>query len=78
MLNKATSVSENETSSLITNNLLSIEKTTKIMITHRLDEETLNKFDQIIVMKNGQIVEFGTYKELIDNKSIFKSLVELN
>ena len=78
MLNKATSVSENETSSLITNNLLSIENTTKIMITHRLDEETLKKFDQIIVMKNGQIVEFGTYKELIDHKSIFKSLVELN
>ena len=78
MLNKATSVSENETSSSITNNLLSIENTTKIMITHRLDEETLKKFDQIIVMKNGQIVEFGTYKELIDNNSIFKSLVELN
>jgi ABC-type multidrug transport system fused ATPase/permease subunit len=29
-------------------------------------------------MKNGNIVEFGTYKELIDNNATFKSLVELN
>ena len=78
LLDEATSALDNETASSITNNLLSIENTTKIMITHRLDEETLKKFDQIIVMKNGQIVEFGTYKELIDNNSIFKSLVELN
>ena len=25
------------------------------MITHRLDEEILSRFDQIIVMKNGKI-----------------------
>jgi ATP-binding cassette subfamily C protein len=48
------------------------------MITHRLDEEMLSKFDEIIVMKNGNIVEYGTYKELIDNNATFKSLVELN
>ena len=48
------------------------------MITHRLDEEILNQFDEIIVMKNGQIVEFGTYNELMANNATFKSLVELN
>ena len=47
------------------------------MITHKLDEEVLNKFDQIIVMKKGKIVEFGTYKELVNKNGIFKSLVEL-
>ena len=30
-----------------------------------------------IVMKNGKIVEFGSYEELINNNSTFKSLVEL-
>ena len=68
---------DNETSSSITNNLLRINNTTKIMITHRLDEEILNQFDEIVVMKNGQIVEFGTYKELLNKNGIFKSLVEL-
>ena len=48
------------------------------MITHRLDEEVLNKFDQIIVMKNGKIVECGTYYELINKNAIFKSLVEVS
>ena len=48
------------------------------MITHRLDEEILSKFDEIIVMKNGNIVEFGTYRKLMDNNATFKSLVELN
>ena len=78
LLDEATSALDNETSSSITNNLLQINNTTKIMITHRLDEEMLSKFDEIIVMKNGNIVEFGTYKELIDKNATFKSLVELN
>ena len=77
LLDEATSALDNETSLSITNNLLGIENTTKIMITHRLDQETLSKFDEIIVMKNGNIVESGTYKELIDKNGTFKSLVEL-
>lgn len=77
LLDEATSALDNETSASITNNLLAIDNTTKIMITHRLDEETLTKFDEIIVMKNGEIVEFGTYNELMDNNSTFKSLVKL-
>ena len=78
LLDEATSALDNETSLSITNNLLQIDNTKKIMITHRLDEEILTKFDEIIVMKNGNIAEYGTYKELIDNNATFKSLVELN
>ena len=78
LLDEATSAIDNETSASITNNLLAIDNTTKIMITHRLDEEILSKFDEIIVMKNGNIVEYGNYKKLMDNNATFKSLVELN
>ena len=77
LLDEATSALDNESATHITNNLLEIDNTTKIMITHRLDEGILTKFDEIIVMKNGNIVEFGTYKELINKNGIFKSLVEL-
>ena len=77
LLDEATSSLDNETSSDITNNLLDINNTTKIMITHRLDEASLKKFDEIVVMKNGNIVEFGTYNELMNKNGIFKSLVEL-
>ena len=78
LLDEATSALDNEISASITNNVLAIDKTTKIMITHRLDEEILKKFDEIIVMKNGSIVEYGTYKGLMDNNATFKSLVQLN
>ena len=78
LLDEATSALDNETSQSITNNLLGIDNTIKIMITHRLDEELLKKFDEIIVMKNGEIVENGSYDELIKNNSTFKSLVEIS
>lgn len=47
------------------------------MITHRLDEEVLTKFYEIIVMKNRNIVEYGSYKELMNNNATLRSLVEL-
>lgn len=77
LLDEATSALDNETATHITNNLLEIDNTTKIMITHRLDEGILTKFDEILVMKNGNIVECGNYNELINKNGIFKSLVEL-
>lgn len=77
LLDEATSALDNETATHITNNLLELDNTTKIMITHRLDEGILTKFDEILVMKNGNIVECGSYNELINKNGIFKSLVEL-
>lgn len=78
LLDEATSALDNETAISIINNLLEIDNATKIMITHKLDEEVLLKFDEIIVMKNGMIVEFGNYNELINNNSTFKSLIEFS
>ena len=77
-LDEATSALDNETHSVVTDNLLAIENATKIMITHRIDEENMRKFDEIIVMKNGKIAEFGKYDELMKNDAIFKSLVEFS
>ena len=77
-LDEATSALDNETSTSIIRHLLAIDNTTKIMITHKLDEELLRKFDEIIVMKHGTIVEFGTYDKLMDNNATFKSLVEFS
>ena len=77
-LDEATSALDNETSASIIRHLLAIENTTKVMITHKLDEEILRRFDEIIVMKHGKIVEFGTYDKLMDNNATFKSLVEFS
>lgn len=39
------------------------------MVTHRLD---ITKFaDKIYVMENGEIVESGSFQELLDKKTLF-------
>lgn len=46
---------------------------TVIAVVHRLD--IIDTYDRIAVMKNGRIVEFGTYKELIAKNGFLYSLV---
>ena len=77
LMDEATSALDNETSKAIIDNVLNFNDTTRIMITHKLEESTLKKFDEIIVLKNGQIVENGDFDTLINNNYIFKSLYEI-
>ncbi len=46
---------------------------TVIAVIHRLD--TIVNFDKIAVTKAGKIVEFGTYKELLENKGMLHELI---
>lgn len=59
-------VSEKEIQNAI-NNLT--KKKTTFIVAHRLS--TIKNADKIAVIKNGQCVEFGTYKELMDKKGEF-------
>ena len=55
----------------IEDRLLQIEDLTLITITHNLRKELLEKYDAIILMENGKIIERGTYHELISTNSHF-------
>ncbi|GAB6283016.1 MAG: thiol reductant ABC exporter subunit CydC [Ignavibacterium sp.] len=66
------SISEMKIFNLITK--LKNEKTI-ILITHRL--VNLEKADQIIVMRNGKIIESGTHTHLITNNAYYKRMLEL-
>ena len=46
---------------------------TVIAAVHRLD--IIESFDKVAVMKAGKLVEFGTYKELIEQKGILHELI---
>lgn len=48
------------------------EKSTIIMITH--DMKILNKFDKVIVLDKGRVVEVGTYSELYRAKGLLYAL----
>ena len=48
---------------------------TLIIITHKL--KSIQDFDNIIVMKNGEIEEHGTHDFLLDNNGTYKKLYEI-
>lgn len=49
---------------------------TKFMISHHLSY--LNNYKQIIVMKDGEIVEFGSYNELVNSNGEFNRLFKIS
>lgn len=49
---------------------------TIVMIAHRL--KTVKNCDVIYLMKQGRIVEQGTYQQLIDNNPMFKKMAEFS
>ena len=48
--------------------LLNLEDKTLITITHKMSEDLLNLYDEIIFMKNGKIIEIGKFKDLIEKE----------
>lgn len=74
LLDESTSALDNETAFSIEKSLLELEGVTSIVITHKLMEEILKKYDEIIVMRDGTIVERGEFNELISEKGYFYSL----
>lgn len=78
ILDEATSSLDNITTNKIINSVLSLEGTSSIVITHQLNYELLSKYNHIYVMKNGQVIEEGKLHALLENKSYFYSLYNVN
>lgn len=71
-LDEATSALDNVTQQKVLDSIYKL-KSTVVMVAHRLS--TVKDFDRIIVIKNGNIVEQGTYEKLIKNNGYFSELV---
>jgi ABC-type multidrug transport system fused ATPase/permease subunit len=70
ILDEATSALDSESEKQIFRNLSNIYKDkTMVMVSHRLS--TIKDVDEIIYMDKGQVVERGTYSELIEKKGLF-------
>ena len=78
LMDEATSALDNETSMNIVDEILSIPNLLKIIITHNLNEKLLEKFDEIIVLKEGKIVEKGNFNDLMKENNIFASLYKVS
>ena len=78
LMDEATSALDNETSMNIVDEILSIPNLLKIIITHNLNEKLLEKFDEIVVLKEGKIVEKGNFNDLMKENNIFASLYKVS
>ena len=75
VLDEATSSVDPETESQIQSGIQELTRgRTSIIIAHRLS--TLMHADKILVLKNGEILEFGLRKELLQQRSIFYKLCQ--
>ena len=74
LVDEATAALDAETAHQVSSAILGLEDVTVIAVTHALDESLLRQYDSIITLKNGSIVEMGTFDELIADKGYFYSL----
>ena len=75
LFDEATSALDAENEKIIHDNLQSFFRgKTVIIVAHRLS--TVKNADQIIVLKNGQIVEQGNHQELVSKKADYFNLVK--
>lgn len=76
IMDEATSALDNETERSISNALAELHgKMTMIIIAHRLS--TVRHCDMLVFMKDGRIVDMGTFDELHERNMEFRRMVEL-
>lgn len=76
ILDEATSALDTESEKLVQDALYRLmENRTSIIIAHRLS--TIQHCDEILVMKDGEIIERGRHQELFDQKGVYHKLIEL-
>lgn len=76
ILDEATSALDTGSEKMVQEALDNLMKNrTSLVIAHRLS--TIQKADLIVVINHGKIIESGTHKQLIAQKSTYKKLVEL-
>ena len=78
LLDEATSSLDNQVTTEIENSILDIQDLTALVVTHKLNENILKRYDRILFMKAGVIVEDGSFSDLMDRRGEFYKLFELS
>ena len=68
IMDEGTASLDIETAFSVENEILDIDGLTRIVISHRLYESLLKRYDEIIVLNNGNVVEHGDYSSLMESK----------
>ena len=74
LMDEATAALDSQTAFRVVSSILDLQGLTRIVVTHALDENILSRYDRILAMKAGRLVETGTFDELMEKKGYFYSL----
>ncbi len=75
ILDEATSALDTESERLVQDAITRLmRQRTVLVIAHRLS--TITNVDKIVVMRQGEIVEVGTHRELLDKSEIYRTLTK--
>ena len=78
LLDEATSSLDNQVTTEIESSILDIQNLTALVVTHKLNENILKRYDRILFMKAGVIVEDGSFGDLMDRRGEFYKLFKLS
>ena len=76
LVDEATAALDAATARAVSFSILNLVGMTRIVVTHRLEEAILRRYDKILVMKNGTICEQGNFDTLMQQKGQFYSLFQ--
>ena len=74
LVDEATAALDAETAYQVSSSIIGLDGVTAIVVTHSLDEALLKQYDGILTLKNGSLIESGTFDELMERKEYFYSL----
>lgn len=74
LVDEATASLDAETSFEVLDAILRLDGFTRVIVTHDLDENILRRCTGLYTLKNGEVIERGTFDELMAEKGYFYSL----
>ena len=77
LVDEATAALDAATARAVSFSILNLVGMTRLVVTHRLEEAILRRYDKILVMKNGTICEQGNFDTLMQQKGQFYSLFQI-
>ncbi|MEW9077592.1 ABC transporter ATP-binding protein [Terrisporobacter glycolicus] len=77
ILDEGTSAIDMQTGYDIENKLLNLDNLTLITITHKMSQELLSLYDEIIFMEDGKVIEQGNFNDLIKKEEKFYDFYKL-
>ena len=76
LVDEGTAALDQKTAVEVEETILKIPDTSKIVITHRLLPNLLEQYDDLIILKQGKIVEHGRFSDLMQQKGALYQLYQ--